>query len=87
MVQHTQLVLCAPPCSEVVATNEKELAEAIQDKERFVRLDSHIGLTGTFTSAQVRWFVLQHSLCRPWLRKRENTALPGGCLACALCVC
>lgn len=35
-------------------TTETELALAIQDKERYIRLDGHIGLTGAFKSPQVR---------------------------------
>ena len=41
------------PAAEVGVTTEAELAMAIQDKERYIRLDSHIGLTGAFKSAQV----------------------------------
>lgn len=40
--------------AEIVATTEKELAMALQDKERFIRLDAHIGLTGEFKSKEVR---------------------------------
>lgn len=37
----------------VGVTTEQELAEALMDKERFIRLDAHIGLTGQFKSQQV----------------------------------
>lgn len=54
--------LTEPPClplpllpAVVSATTETELALAIGDKERYIRLDGHIGLTGAFKSAQVRW--------------------------------
>lgn len=47
-------VVCSPWLhAEVGVTTEMELAMAIQDKERYIRLDSHIGLTGAFKSAQV----------------------------------
>lgn len=38
----------------MVATTEKELALALQDKERYIRVDAHIGLTGAFKSKEVR---------------------------------
>lgn len=60
-------------CAEVVATNEKELAEAIQDKERFVRLDGHIGLTGAFQSTQVRGLHGSCGVAAEWVR------MPGPC--------
>ena len=37
----------------VGVTTERELAQALGDQERFIRLDAHIGLTGAFRSAQV----------------------------------
>ena len=40
-------------------TTERELAEALMDKERFIRLDAHIGLTGAFKSAEVGGMLLQ----------------------------
>ncbi|EFN53548.1 hypothetical protein CHLNCDRAFT_53713 [Chlorella variabilis] len=36
----------------VSVTTEKELAEAIMNKERFIRLDAHIGLTGAYKGLQ-----------------------------------
>ena len=52
------------PLSAVVGvTTETELALAIQDRERYIRLDGHIGLTGAFKSPQVRrGGGLRHSL-------------------------
>ena len=44
---------CCARCAVVGVTTERELAEALMDKERFIRLDAHIGLTGAFKSAEV----------------------------------
>ena len=51
-------------CAVVGVTTERELADALQDKERFIRLDAHIGLTGAFRSAQVGAAPCCRSCCR-----------------------
>lgn len=51
----SQLRRPVPPCHATVVgvTSEQELADALMDKERYIRLDAHIGLTGQFQSQQV----------------------------------
>ncbi|PSC74203.1 root cap family [Micractinium conductrix] len=58
--------------------NEKDFAEAIQDKERFITLASHIGLTGAFKSAQAALPAIKASLTVTG--KCENAIFKGRCL-------
>lgn len=63
--------------------NEKDFAEAIQDKERFITLASHIGLTGAFKSAQVSW-CMQRDAATPHTHAPCRGLQRAGLLRCGL---
>ncbi|KAL4424301.1 hypothetical protein ABPG75_001602 [Micractinium tetrahymenae] len=59
----------------VGVTTEQELAEALMDKERYIRLDAHIGLTGQFKSQQAALPPIQASVT---ITGNCNDAIFGG---------
>ncbi|KAL4442679.1 hypothetical protein ABPG77_006673 [Micractinium sp. CCAP 211/92] len=59
----------------VGVTSEQELADALMDKERYIRLDAHIGLTGQFQSQQAALPPIQASVT---ITGNCNDAIFGG---------